>query len=280
VTCDHCHAPGDFAADDEPAKVTAREMVRLMRRIGESGLTGDRSVTCWTCHRGSVTPAAGPPIGPVESLPTPLSGLDADDVLDRHLEAIGGPERARAVTSRVARGTAVLFGDRELPVEVRQTATLHDATLLELPTGVLATRLEGERGTIETPGRPPRPMTGAEVAVQILANDFHWAARPGEVLSELRAVGGRTLGSRPAVVVEARVAGHPVELTFGRDDGLLRRVEAWEETPVGRLPIRIDIGEYREVDGLRTPVAWTVARPQGSYEIRLDEIDQETGASP
>ena len=53
VQCGHCHA-GPFDKDDKAAKVTARGMVEMVHRINDAG------VTCWTCHRGSVTPEKEP----------------------------------------------------------------------------------------------------------------------------------------------------------------------------------------------------------------------------
>lgn len=71
VRCQHCHvgAPGapmdsvDFAADDRPAKNTARAMMRMVRALnGEylaslPGRSGEPvRVECVTCHRGAPRP--------------------------------------------------------------------------------------------------------------------------------------------------------------------------------------------------------------------------------
>ena len=70
VRCQHCHTGGDgvsfkdvvFASDEKPAKVKAREMLRMVARINE-GLTAlparatpPASVDCVTCHRGLAVP--------------------------------------------------------------------------------------------------------------------------------------------------------------------------------------------------------------------------------
>jgi hypothetical protein len=286
VGCEHCHLPGSYEADDRPAKRTAREMVLMMRAINRDHFEGRLAVTCWSCHRGGIRPAAEPPPaaaaagppGPPAAESAALEaapGVTAEEVLARHLEAVGGADAARAVAARVARGTATLFGGREFPVEIRQRAPRRSTTVLSLPGGELVTTLDGAAGTVASPGRPPRPMHGAEIAVAALANDFDWVARPAAALSDLRVAGRRILDGREAIVVEARVEGHPVELSFDRGDGLLRRVLAWAETPFGRLPTRVDFAEYRAVDGLRTPAVWTVARPQGSFTVRLTAIEHE-----
>jgi Photosynthetic reaction centre cytochrome C subunit len=71
VRCQYCHAGGDgtsfdgvdFAADDKPAKVKARAMLRMMADINGTMLPRIPSraeprveVTCATCHRGLALP--------------------------------------------------------------------------------------------------------------------------------------------------------------------------------------------------------------------------------
>jgi hypothetical protein len=202
--------------------------------------------------------------------------MTAEEVLARHLEAIGGAEAAGAVERRTARGTATLHGGREVPVEVVQEAPDRTSTSLELPGGALVSTVDGAVGTVEAPGRPPRQMNGAELAVAALTNDLAWVTRSGELLADPRVAGRGTVGGREVLVIEAKVAGSPVELSFDRERGLLRRVAAWAETPVGRLPARVDLDDYREVGGLATPHTRTFTRPQGGYVIHLKEIEQRT----
>ena len=62
VTCDYCHVQ-DRAADDKPAKKTARQMMILARELNEKlpaavGKSADETmrVGCTTCHRGVAIP--------------------------------------------------------------------------------------------------------------------------------------------------------------------------------------------------------------------------------
>ena len=71
VRCTHCHAPYvaarpdslDFASDANPAKKTARQMIRMVRGINQEYLAalaapgGEAArVECVTCHRGAPRP--------------------------------------------------------------------------------------------------------------------------------------------------------------------------------------------------------------------------------
>lgn len=289
VACDNCHVADAFEADDRKAKQTAREMMRMVAALNRDRFEGRRRVTCWSCHRGGEKPATEPPPAsgadqppppaePAELEPAPE--VTAAGVFARHLEAVGGADAVRAVTTRVARGTATLFGGRGYPVEILQEAPARYVLTLDLPGGPQVSTLDGSLGMVETPTVPFRRMDGSEVAVTTLANDLGWLTRPEEVFSDPRVAGRRSLDGREEIVIAARVEGHPVELSFDRERGLLRGVLAWVETPFGRLLTRLEVDDYLEVDGLRTPSVWTVARPRGRFTVHLTEIEQETTSNP
>jgi len=76
VQCNFCHAPGDFASDDNPHKQRARQMLLLMKdiasRFPDSGNDfansrylafpdGKQYVTCFTCHQGQLSPKSMAP---------------------------------------------------------------------------------------------------------------------------------------------------------------------------------------------------------------------------
>jgi len=65
VRCDHCHVMGNFASDENPKKETARRMIVMVQEINAKFPDGQEHVTCYTCHRGAVTPlTAAPPATP------------------------------------------------------------------------------------------------------------------------------------------------------------------------------------------------------------------------
>ena len=61
VQCAYCHEPGDFASDDNPNKNIARGMMRMVDELATRFPDGKRHVTCYTCHRGTITPLMVPP---------------------------------------------------------------------------------------------------------------------------------------------------------------------------------------------------------------------------
>jgi hypothetical protein len=63
-----------------------------------------------------------------------------------------------------------------------------------------------------------------------------------------------------------------VQFYFDQQSGLLLRELRYSESPLGLNPTRIDYADYRDVDGVKTPFRWTIARPSGRFTIQLEKV--------
>jgi outer membrane lipoprotein-sorting protein len=70
------------------------------------------------------------------------------------------------------------------------------------------------------------------------------------------------------------MARPPLRLYFDQENGLLLRLVRYAATPLGRNPTQIDYADYRENDGVKIPYRWTLTRPNGSFTIRIDKVEQ------
>src|SRR5260370_21076624 len=59
--CNFCREQGDFASDDNPKKLVARQMMVMVNEINAKFPDGKPHVTSYTCHRGKTTPEMVPP---------------------------------------------------------------------------------------------------------------------------------------------------------------------------------------------------------------------------
>ena len=57
--CNFCHVE-DRSSDEKMEKLTARNMILMVREINARFEDGKQHVTCYTCHRGSTTPVLAP----------------------------------------------------------------------------------------------------------------------------------------------------------------------------------------------------------------------------
>jgi hypothetical protein len=69
-SCNDCHMPkGNFASDEKPMKIKAREMIEMTRAINKQFFPDHKPaenestlgrVTCYTCHQGETKPKSAP----------------------------------------------------------------------------------------------------------------------------------------------------------------------------------------------------------------------------
>ena len=69
--CTYCHVQGDWADDSNPKKATALMMISMVGDINAKFGDGKMHVTCYTCHRGEVTPPTAPPAAAVAPAAAP-----------------------------------------------------------------------------------------------------------------------------------------------------------------------------------------------------------------
>lgn len=74
VQCNFCHVQGNFAADDNPHKATARMMIGMTGDINSKFTDGKAHVSCFTCHRGEAEPKVSPPAGAEQQERRPAPG--------------------------------------------------------------------------------------------------------------------------------------------------------------------------------------------------------------
>lgn len=60
VDCEYCHDAEAWHLDDQPAKRTARDMMRMLGSVSETYFETLEVPSCWTCHRGSTIPQYEP----------------------------------------------------------------------------------------------------------------------------------------------------------------------------------------------------------------------------
>src|SRR6478672_8135155 len=124
LDCADCHPnAGTDRADfvtDTPRKITTRRMVEMVAGINRTNFGGVQRVSCWTCHHGRITPSTtisldawydAPSIELDDAVRQENGQPTADQVLDKYIQALGGSQRLAGLTSFVATGSALGYGD-------------------------------------------------------------------------------------------------------------------------------------------------------------------------
>ncbi|HLH39081.1 MAG TPA: photosynthetic reaction center cytochrome c subunit family protein [Bryobacteraceae bacterium] len=311
--CSECHIGAgtdkvDWAADTQK-KIIARRMVTMVANINRENFSGRQMVTCWSCHHGRDRPATsptlemvyGPPSQETDDVLTQMPGQPpADQIIDKYLQALGGPEKLATLKSFAARGTSVGFGGFGGGGQVEIYAKFPDqrATFIkfkeETGRGDSDRVYNGKTGWIKTPLAvlSDYELTGSELDGARLDAELSFPAQIKQVLTQMRVSLPASISDlpgpssqtasetkegigqdRPVNVVQGNGPhGMLATLYFDQKSGLLLRMVRYGRTPIGRVPTQIDYSDYRDVDGIKLPFRLTFAWLDGRDAIQLNEL--------
>src|SRR5947208_6588749 len=125
--CADCHPhagtdQADFVIDTTPAKRTARRMIEMVADINRRNFAGVQRVTCYTCHHTREVPVTTIALDnlyatfpreddDVVPLATGPGQPTADQILDKYIQALGGAQRLAGLSSFIATGTSIGYGE-------------------------------------------------------------------------------------------------------------------------------------------------------------------------
>lgn len=294
ANCTACHVEdsgGDWSryADDHPNKTTARQMVEMVTAINRTYFWGRPVLTCYSCHRFGNRPKVIPTIAELYSVPldedpdeilVPAPGAPpAEQILDRYIQALGGAERLAGITAFVGRGEYKAFDDPQAyPLDVYARAPNQRAVIMHTPRGDRAMVYDGRAGWDAVPDTD-RPF---DLVLALEGDDLHGArvdaelSFPGRIkqaLTRWRVGPLISVGDRDVRVVQGlNAGGAPVKLYFDEESGLLVRVLRYTSLPLGRIPVEIDYGDYRDVSGVKLPFHWRMRWTDGELNFNLKEL--------
>ena len=295
VECEFCHVRNAFDKDDKKPKQIARTMMAMMFAINKDNFEGHRQVTCYSCHRGSQHPVAIPVVATEDTalvVAPPHGAADmtkadakeseskastlpaADQLLDKYVQVMGGAAAIDKISSRVMKGN-IDFGGKSLTIDIYAKDPGERISLTHMPEGDSVTAFNGHEGWLGMPGRQLREMHGSDLDGAALDADLHLATHLKQMFTQMEVRGPETIDAHATFeVVGQREGKPPIQLYFDQQSGLLVRLVRYGETALGWLPTQIDYADYRDVDGVKVPYRWTLARPSGRFTIQIADLRQ------
>jgi hypothetical protein len=302
LDCADCH-PGagtdqaNFVVDT-PRKVTTRRMVEMVAGINKTNFAGVQRVTCWTCHHGRITPSTTLSLDAWYDVPNlelddvvrqDTGGQSADQVLDKYIAAVGGAQRLAGLTSFVATGTAVAYGELGGTAEFnifakapgQRTAIITYKDHPERGTSVWS--FDGRAGWMKT----PRGLLGEYELIGSELDGVRLEAQlafPGQIKSALtnwRGAAIRSIGDRDLIAVQGSgPRNFLATLYFDPATGLLSRLVRYSPSPIGRMPTQVDYGDYRDVGGIKFPFEFKFTWLDGRYTAHVTEYKTNVPVDP
>ena len=217
---------------------------------------------------------------------TDQTQLTADEVIDKHLAAMGGRDAIAKLTSRRSTGTVTVStpnGDLSGPVEILTKAPNKTRFKVELdltPAGVnqkmtVEQKFDGVAGWMLDSMQGDRQITGNQLE-NMKNNVFpspllnYKAAGTKVEVQPRETVDGKSL----IVLLVTPKAGSATRLYFDPDTFLLARTKATVNTPeMGDLEQLVVFSDYRTQDGLKLPFQWINTNPAQSITFKMDKVE-------
>ena len=294
LDCADCHPnAGTDKADfvvDTPRKITTRRMVEMVAGINRANFGGVQRVTCWTCHHGRITPSTtisldawyeAPMLEFDDAVRQENGQATADQVLDNYLQALGGAQRLAGLTSFVATGSAIGYGDLGGNADFslfakspNQRAIVISYKETQRPSSVWS--FDGRSGWIKTPRGllGEYELVGSELDGARFEAELLFPGRIKQALTTWRGAATRSIGDRDFAVVQGSgPRGFLATLYFDPKTNLLSRMVRYGPSPIGRMPTQIDYGDYRDVAGVKFPFEYKFTWLDGRYTAKLSKIE-------
>lgn len=294
ISCIDCHGAGsggDWAkyADDNDRKRRTRGMIAMVNLMNKNFFGGKRELTCYTCHRGTTTPDITPDLTQFyatlryhepDRLVTPFPGApEAEQVLDKYLQTIGGTEKLAGLTSVAAKGTLQSYGiPTKYPLELFAKAPDQRTVIVrELGGGDNIDTYDGHAAWVIAPADltplPIEERTGGDVDAAKLTAALTFPGQIKNLLHDWRVGPPAVIDDRDMTLVQGTMNGKfPVNLYFDDETALLTRTVAYADSPVGLSPMQVDYGDYRDVAGVKLPFKLIVTWLDGRSIIQLTEV--------
>jgi hypothetical protein len=199
----------------------------------------------------------------------------ADQILNRYVEAVGGRAAWQKLNSRVSSGTIdVPAMNVSGTVEVHEKAPNRVLTVVDLAGATFRQGFDGTIGWTDDPQNGLREQTGAELAETRREADFYSPLNLRNHYTKFTVSGTEKIGDRDTYRVDATAAegDTPDTVYFDTQTGLPIRMVSQHHSPEGVSAFEEDLGDYREVDGIKLPFTISQTSVDSTFTIRISSV--------
>lgn len=297
VCCGDCHTgagTSDPKWDDDtpPKKKIARRMIAMVNTINKENFGGRSVITCWTCHRGTESPAQTPQIDAIYSSPTfvppdvlptappKTSGTPpAEEILEKYIQALGGADQLAKLTSYRLKGSSLLFGAAGGdPAEILAKAPDNIALEVHQKEGEMARTYNGREGWVVLPLTVVKeyPLTDGAFEGAKLVAEMAFPGKIKQYLTNWKVSYPATVDGKDVYVVQGSGASNLLAtFYFDKQSGLLNRLVYYANSVMGRVPTQIDYADYRPVAGVKIPFKWTYGWVSGQEQYAFTDAQAD-----
>lgn len=198
------------------------------------------------------------------------------ELMERHIEAVGGADAIRKITSRKVTGT---FSVPSMGME--GAATMYSAapnktlTIMDITgMGENVQGFNGKVGWATNQMTGPMLMEGETLAQAKRESEFYSDLKYTEMYETLETVGEVEYAGKEAYKVR-QVADNGDESFnyFAKESGLLIGSETIASTPQGEIPVTVVLSDYKEFDGVKLATKTTINQMGMEVVITIDSVE-------
>lgn len=214
----------------------------------------------------------------------------AREVIDRHIEAIGGRAAIEGHTSSHARGAVEVVGQGLVgTMEIWAAAPDKTLVFVDFPAVGVESRTgyDGEVGWSIDPMTGERLLQGGELRQLVDESDFYGDLHAPEKFTSIETVGQVEFDGRQAYELElVHTSGRTVTEYFDVETGRMIGVEGAQESLMGTMNAVTTLGDYQSFGDLMVPTS--MLQDLGGLQtirvtiesVELDNVDPAVFALP
>jgi zinc protease len=211
------------------------------------------------------------------------------EILDHAQKAVGGEEAWKSVNTRLMKG---LYQSEDssafVAIEIYQKSPDKTMYKMKLPQDIILRDVcDGKAAWVEDPRGGYHEYTGASLASRVRRSQFSEQANTILIAATGKVLGMEKVGTHNAYVVEfSPQKNEKAKLYFDVESGLEIRTEETYSSPEGPYVVKLDMDDYRDVDGMKFPFRMKRTEKGAIINIRLTQvknnfpIDDELFAKP
>lgn len=211
--------------------------------------------------------------------PTPRGSPDhaalVEQILARYIDAVGGQEAIERVKSYQAKGSfTTSVSPEQGAFEAWGKEPNKTLAVIDFPRiGILKKGFDGETRWVQTPAGTV-DQSSKEMAELERDADVYRAGMIKSLYQSMRLDSKGRLKGRDVYIVEGTpVKGPPEKLLFDTESGLLLRWDMARKDPRrGYVFVKVQLDDYREVDGVKVPFNVHFAFESFNFTIKIDEL--------
>lgn len=199
-----------------------------------------------------------------------------DEIIARHLKAIGGVETYKKIKTRRIEAVfdlPALGAPADMTILSKAPDKMH--TTMDIPN--MGTITEGYDGSVAWTKNPLSGITektGGQLKQTQRQADFYRDVEFQSRYATLEYSGTESVNGKPAYVLKGTYEDGSVEsLYIDSESYLMVQVAAAVELPTGKANTTIRLGDYREVDGIQIPFSiQMIEPPEAAFTMTIKAV--------